>query len=211
MRHVDTGKHLTSFASNVLVRCVACNRPGTVKAVGKGYSWDAEFNCVHCHLKLRSTLDHWVGPVQIYGRRPCGYCGFKWLKPNIHLEKMPLSHPSVINFRCPECGNETEVNLASRRVIPGDSCIDPHFGLPLILATSTRRGTVWAYNLEHLKELVEYISAKLRTRQNSGNRSMFSRLPKWMKLAKHRDDVLKALAKLQFIVLSGFSLPAKNA
>jgi len=40
---------------------------------------------------------------------------------------------------------------------------------------------------------------------------MFSRLPKWMKLAKHRDDVLKALAKLQFIVLSGFSLPAKNA
>lgn len=77
---------------------------------------------------------------------------------------------------------------------------DPHFGLPLRFITNTRYGTVWAYNLKHLDELSRYVGAKLRERQGAGNGSMFSRLPKWMKLAKHREEIAKALGKLSALV-----------
>lgn len=60
----------------------------------------------------------------------------------------------------------------------------------------TRLGTVWAYNQKHVTELTGYVLAKLRVRQNASNKAMFSRLPKWMKLAKHRVEVAKALSKL---------------
>lgn len=82
------------------------------------------------------------------------------------------------------------------RGMPEDRCCDPHFGLPLWLATGTRHGTIWAYNLRHLNELSGYVNAKLRTRQNAGNRTMFWCLPKWIKLAKNRDEISKALCKL---------------
>ena len=60
-----------------------------------------------------------------------------------------------------------------------------------------RLGTVWAYNSKHIEELLGYVSAKLRVRQRSGNIAMFSRLPKWMKVARHRDEVTKALSRLK--------------
>jgi hypothetical protein len=47
-----------------------------------------------------------------------------------------------------------------------------------------------------LEELTGYVSGKLRERKGSGNRAMFSRLPKWMKLAKHRVEIVKALRRL---------------
>ena len=75
--------------------------------------------------------------------------------------------------------------------------MEPHLGLPLLLSVSTRHGTVWAYNERHLRELRSFVGAKLRLSRGAGNASMFSRLPAWMKSAKNRDDMLKALAKLE--------------
>ena len=62
---------------------------------------------------------------------------------------------------------------------------DPHFGLPLRLVESTRAGLLWAYNAEHLQALHEYAGATLREGRGH-HRSMFSRLPQWMKLARNR-------------------------
>lgn len=198
-RFVDTGKLLTAFADEILVTCIECGAPGAVHATWSPYKWLAHFECSSCKLTLSSESGHWVGPVRASGRQPCGYCGHKWLTPTIAYDAPPTNGPPQLTADCAECGHQTSVKATLTRVFPDDKCCDPHFGLPLRLSTSTRHGTVWAYNQRHLDELTGYVTAKLRVRQNSGNSAMFSRLPKWMKLAKHRDEIAKALSKLNAI------------
>jgi hypothetical protein len=55
----------------------------------------------------------------------------------------------------------------------------------------------WAYNLEHIDYLERYIKADLRERNNngSGNGTMVSRLPKFVKEAKNREKLLKIIEK----------------
>jgi hypothetical protein len=90
----------------------------------------------------------------------------------------------------------------SRAHVAGDSAEQRFFGLDLYLAAECRHGTVWAYNPTHLAELRCWIEAPLRTRtrddeQGWSNRSWLSRLPAWMKSARHRDEVLKAISELE--------------
>jgi hypothetical protein len=199
-RFVDTGKVLNAFAGEVLVTCTHCGASGVVHATWSPYRWHAQFECNNCHLTLSSAAGDWVGPVCQSGRRPCGYCGHKWLTPCIEHEAPPAEPLAHIAVSCPECGHRSLVETSLSRRVPEDHCRDPHFGLHLKLATRTRHGTVWVYNAQHLRELSGYVAAKLRVRQNSRSRAMFSRLPKWMKLAKHRDEISKALGKLNAMV-----------
>lgn len=99
-------------------------------------------------------------------------------------------------MRCPTCGNASEVPVEYQRSSPGGAALDPFFGLPLLLTVSCRHGQLWAYNRHHLRELQAYVSAQLRERRGGGNSALFSRLPTWIKLARHRSEVLKALQKM---------------
>ena len=77
---------------------------------------------------------------------------------------------------------------------------DPYFGLPLRLQTTTRHGVIYAYNGDHLDWIEAYVGASLRERRPERgelNRSVASRLPQWVKLARNREDVLRALARLR--------------
>lgn len=195
-RFVDTGKQLSAFADEVLVICVKCGSPGTVHATWIPYKWNATFKCSSCDLQLDSAESHWVGATRLSGRQPCGHCGYKWLTPFIDYETLPENPPSQIDAICPQCSHQTKVTASLYRAHSNDQGDDHHFGLPLRLVVNTRHGTVWAYNKRHLNELSDYISAKLRERRDAGNRAMFSRLPKWMKVAKHREDLANALRKL---------------
>lgn len=56
---------------------------------------------------------------------------------------------------------------------------------------------LWAYNYKHLEFIENYVSAKLRERKPFVNKSLASRLPKWIKSAKNREEILKAVAKLK--------------
>jgi len=60
-------------------------------------------------------------------------------------------------------------------------------------------GEVWAYNFRHLAQLHCYVAATLRDERHGGNASWSSRLPAWMKAAKNREPVLKALDRLAAI------------
>ncbi|RRD42088.1 hypothetical protein EII13_10320 [Buchananella hordeovulneris] len=73
--------------------------------------------------------------------------------------------------------------------------MDYVFGLPLWLATRTRHGWLWALNGDHLAKLRAYVGAQERT-QPPGHLHLASRLPAWIKAAKHRAEVLRALDKL---------------
>lgn len=79
---------------------------------------------------------------------------------------------------------------------------DPYFGAPLWLVAPTRHGVVFAYNASHLDALMGFVGARLRERGTlTGttwrNRSLHARLPRWMKLAQNRSDVLTALSRLR--------------
>ncbi|MCU0240403.1 MAG: hypothetical protein MUC29_13265 [Pyrinomonadaceae bacterium] len=74
---------------------------------------------------------------------------------------------------------------------------DWYFGLPLWLQISCCGETLWAYNYKHLEFIENYVSANLRERTPNLNKSVASRLPKWIKSAKNRDEILKAIKKLK--------------
>ena len=74
--------------------------------------------------------------------------------------------------------------------------VDPYFKLPLWLQIECEGETLWAYNRRHLAYLRLYVEAKLRETGRSGHRTMGSKLPKWMLLAKNRDAVLKGIERL---------------
>lgn len=80
---------------------------------------------------------------------------------------------------------------------------DPYFQYPLYFQTSFRGKTVWALNREHLQYLIGYLSADLRIVQPGYHqtyktmRSQSDMLPSFIKLAKNREGIVKALTKLQ--------------
>lgn len=75
--------------------------------------------------------------------------------------------------------------------------VDWYFRLPLWLQISCCGETLWAYNLKHLEYLENYVAAKIRARTPNTNKSMASRLPQWIKSAKNRAEILKAIGKLK--------------
>src|SRR5207245_1634113 len=78
---------------------------------------------------------------------------------------------------------------------------DPTLGLPLRLHGETRHGTLFAINEAHLSYIENYVRDPLRreTVEPGGirNQSIASRLPRWVKAAKNRDDVLKLIERMR--------------
>lgn len=204
LRHRDSGQWLGSFAGRVEVACPRCGRAGAVHADAR---WVAVFICSGCGLDARSERNDWLGNLHLTGRRPCGYCGHQWLRVNrvqrgsgtapIRVEEWrPTPMPEVIAVTCPICGRDSDVTIQAYRERDGEGH-DPHFGLPLRLIERTRAGLLWAYNGEHIDELRRYVAAQQRERRGTiSNRSMASRLPTWMKLARNRKRVLHGLDRL---------------
>lgn len=93
-------------------------------------------------------------------------------------------------------------SLYQKGVISIGAPVDWCFHLPLWLKTSCCGHELWAYNDKHLDWLEGYVAAKHRQRRNDQeigwrNRSLASRLPKWIKASKNRDAILKAISKLR--------------
>lgn len=89
-----------------------------------------------------------------------------------------------------------------RRARPG-----PLLRHPLWLQTETRHGWLWAYNLEHLTFLRQFVAASLRERApwyDTGQKmTVVARLPVWIKSAKNRDEVLRAVERIRGSVSAG--------
>jgi hypothetical protein len=77
---------------------------------------------------------------------------------------------------------------------------DPYFGVALWLQVETRHGWLWAYNLEHLELIRRFVQASLRERApwyDTGQKmTLVARLPAWIKRAKNRDEVLRAVSRI---------------
>ncbi|MEN8250105.1 MAG: hypothetical protein ABFS32_14325 [Bacteroidota bacterium] len=79
--------------------------------------------------------------------------------------------------------------------------VDCYFKLPLWYKTDVKGNILFAYNIEHLQFLENYVSDKIRERQPDeqgwSNRSLESRLPKWMLSSKNRGLLQKKIKELK--------------
>jgi hypothetical protein len=78
---------------------------------------------------------------------------------------------------------------------------DCFFKYPLWYKTEIKGNTLFAYNLEHLRFLKEFIQSPLRERaQNEhgwSNQSIQSRLPKWLLSYGNREEIVKKIGQLE--------------
>lgn len=207
-RYIDQGFHLLHWATQIEALCPQCNQAGVISGNPHWRDWRATFHCYSCTHSLQTGDDPWRGPVLGTGRRPCGACGQQWVT-FCQVFKDSSQVPSVGRANCRHCNAENEVTLKFTRAEPKDHAIDRFFGLELALKEETRHGTVWAYNAEHLHELKQYISARLR--ENSTTKwSYFARLPNWLKAAKNRAMVLKAIARLEDRLITKRAASSEN-
>jgi hypothetical protein len=82
-----------------------------------------------------------------------------------------------------------------------EAASDPYFGIPLWLQVETRHGWLWAYNLEHLDLIRRFVQASLRERApwyaTGPKMTLVARLPEWIKRARNRDEILRAVRRIQ--------------
>lgn len=60
---------------------------------------------------------------------------------------------------------------------------------------------LWVLNRRHLQYLREFVGAKIRARSQNehgwSNRTLASRMPKWLSAASHRQEILAALTQIE--------------
>jgi hypothetical protein len=110
---------------------------------------------------------------------------------------------------CPSCAAQAVV-ADSRLVCPACAHVRPYkrvwcwdnsrFVPDLWLATPCAGHTLWALNGSHLDLLESYVGAALREDPHPSSvrrMTILAKLPAWLKSAKHRDEVLRAIRRLR--------------
>lgn len=212
-RYRDDGRTLYAFLlEGCDARCPKCDARGRVeyRREDKPWRWSARFRCARCAFAA-DALDSawydrrplsadmpWFGPVSATGSRACGACGHKWVRLERRFAHAPSHRPVAMETTCARCGHAQPVAAqwwADAEIACGN---EPFFGLPLAWREPCRNGReIWAFGPSHLAELKRYVLSTLRERDCAHNRSYFMRLPTWIKSAKHRGDVLAAIARIE--------------
>ena len=128
----------------------------------------------------------------------CKSCAsIRWRDPQDHTLFAPR------RFVCEKCGMAKDwtgnsINWGSTYGPP----MDPVFRFPLWLQAPCCGQTLWAYNPKHLTFIAQYVAADLRQRKPDKqhgwcNRSLASRLPRWIIARKNRETILRTIAKLK--------------
>jgi hypothetical protein len=178
------------------VRCGRCGSPGVVEAFPPAQRLPEDqvcFRCLGCAYAA-SGAGIRFGHVTVSGRVRCSKCG-QWVSAADDLELNGTLVDSLTES-CAVCGNRVSVPVIAERHTSGPPR-EATFGLPLLLATTLSQGTLFAYNRYHLEQLQCYVSARVRDESNNSASSWSSRLPTWIKAAKNRDRILRALDNLR--------------
>ena len=210
-RHIDDGIYKYQFIyADQWVHCPDCDTAGIVHYQSLDttlYSCNCRahfvFTCRKCnrHLDSHSTQYNieFNGYYYVYLSERCHFCGGAQLTVNEKIRniKNPNSHFEAV---CPLCKKTSKLVLKSQKIVfsKANRLEHTHFGLKLYLVAHTRFGNIYVHNLEHLQVLKSFVHAGLRERtQSTGNSSYFSRLPAWIKSARNRKEILKAILRLE--------------
>lgn len=126
----------------------------------------------------------------------CRNCG-EAIQINIPNNKEKLAG---LKYSCPHC-DDVQVYKPGHTVVrlkyPGTyKLADPVFNLPLWFQANVKGDTLWANNKEHLLEIRNYVTAKLRERQVPNRTTMVEKLPQFIKAAKNRETILRVIDKM---------------
>jgi hypothetical protein len=189
-RYKGEPKRLYDFMQHFAVLCPKCKHEGKVALAHFLDTNNAVFKCTHCffsekaseRIRYRSTA-----------KAKCGNC---LAKLNINVEGRKTI-PKYIIIVCPECIAKNRVAENWEAYIQKynqSGIIDPVFGLPLYYQTKIKEEIFWAYNKNHLNAIRDYVSSELRERTTyKFNMTMVEKLPQFIKNAKNREDVIKAI------------------
>ena len=185
------------FSENILAKCPKCMGKCYVTTQLDKYSvpfpnnYKSSVQCQQCGFSKKND-EEWFGYCQGFLKMHCGFCGSK-----LHHTTKPTKEPFEKTLvKCQRCNTEKSYPLNWYRY-KGNEAIDPYFGLELWLQIAVKDNTLWVYNAEHLKYLQEYVTSELREDDARHKYSLVTNLPKWIKVAKNRDLVLKKLNVLE--------------
>ncbi|WP_410601287.1 hypothetical protein [Amycolatopsis sp. lyj-90] len=180
------------LTGSVLVRCPRCT--------GQAAATHSRVSCTGCgYAKVDGHPGASIGQVEFRAHGRCRNCGrsvTQWRK------RWRRAEPRTLPVSCPGCRTATELPVSSTwsRSVPA---VPRYRGLELWLQTPCKGETLWAYHERHLDYLERYVAAGLREQVPNRNSSLASRLPAWIKSAKNRDDVLRALSRMRASLPAG--------
>lgn len=177
------------------VHCPNCDDKAEVSVPNNFDFVNATLKCTSCHYSEKAIELTRHKPS---GKAKCHHC----------LEFLDLtsidgfkSIPAYVNLKCHACQTINKVSEHWQSYIAkynDTGIIDPAFGLPLWYQGFVKGNIIWAFNLEHLKEIENYVRATLRERTTDKFKmTMVEKLPDFIKTAKNRDEVIRALQKME--------------
>lgn len=165
---------------SVLVRCPFCDQCALLR--------DGRFSCSNCG-RSGTNIKRRVEGVEVWVKIPCGECDrfLSW------SGSVPASGAKTM--RC-ECGWSALYQASANEYWSLARGHHPGTGLPLWLRADFRGKVLWAVDEQHLTYLERYVAAGVRE-AGPGNSTLASRLPAWVKSAKHRPALLRLLRKMR--------------
>jgi len=190
-RYVDKSFDSHLFYEKLEVKC-SCDGLGIVKREDAFFS----FQCTSCGRRQQKERTYYRYQIN----EMCDNCNRHF---RLDIDDESQQHFKVLNVTCSYCnhlkqGTMQKINLKYQLEYSEiKNGIEPYFGFPLYYQTSFDGKVIWAYNRNHLVYLIEYIDADIRETIRvcqSGKASYF--LPKFMTLAKNRNQIVKLLKRL---------------
>ena len=192
MKFKDEGKSKYYYMKRVFVHCPKCNKRALIENPKLWYG-TPKLKCTNCHFSQNYEKNIYTLSLKLH----CPNCAFKISR---RIENVKKQKEKIL-IRCEECG---ETNAYKPNYEPeswnyyGHSGIkDPYFGLEIWLHSAIKGNEFWAYNYEHLEDIKNYVSAKLRIRTSYDYQTMVEKLPKWVTSKKNRVEVLKIITRLE--------------
>ncbi|SDF73738.1 hypothetical protein SAMN04487996_11263 [Dyadobacter soli] len=191
-RYVGPPTTRYAYAKEFWVECPKCAKAARViKKDLMGIS-DDKLVCQHCNYS--ETAEDRVRYTATVSRA-CRNCG-ESIEVSIPNNRVKVAE---LKYSCPHC-HVPEVykpaNTPYRLKYSIARLADPVFSLPLWFQENVKGDTFWASNKEHLLEIRSYVTAKLRERQTMRITTMVEKLPQFIKAAKNREVVLKAIERM---------------
>lgn len=191
-RFQDQSTYLVEFLDEVWVQCPRCEGPARVLCAMPYWRSVPSFRCSHCATVFRGRYSRWFGPIQGVAVVACGRCGRR-LRRVVDGTK---GTTETVGLTCPGCNAVSTGSVHWSYDLSGQP-YEPSFGLTLRLQAPCRDKVLWFYNLRHLSFIKAYVASSLRERVPNTISSLVSRLPLWIKAAKHRGAVLKVIARTE--------------
>lgn len=191
-RYVGPATTRYAYAKEFWVECPKCAKAARVIKNDLAGIGDDRLMCHHCsHFETADKRLRYTATVN----RACGSCG-EPIAVSIPNNKEKVTE---LKYSCPHCGVPeiySPNNVSYRLKYSMERLADPVFGLPLWFQENVKGDRLWASNKEHLLEIRNYVTAKLRERQTMRITTMVEKLPQFIKAAKNREAVLKAIERM---------------